>query len=61
MGWWGTIAGLTFYKRLTLVARDRSVEKVFYPVYPPDENAAQVLEWLHARVMFPSPAFFRWA
>jgi peroxiredoxin len=43
------IAGLTLYKRLTLVAQDARIVKVFYPVFPPDENAAAVLAWLRAR------------
>ena len=34
------------YKRVTLVARDGVVEKVFYPVFPPDRNAADVLAYL---------------
>jgi peroxiredoxin len=41
-------AGTTLYKRLTLVARDGRVEKVFYPVFPPDRNAADVEEYLRA-------------
>jgi peroxiredoxin len=40
------IAGMTLYKRLTLVARARRIVKVFYPVFPPDENAEEVLEWI---------------
>jgi peroxiredoxin len=40
------IAGLTLYRRLTLVAVDGAVEKVFYPVFPPDRNAADVVDWL---------------
>ncbi|MDP9367370.1 MAG: peroxiredoxin [Chloroflexota bacterium] len=40
------IAGMTLIKRLTLVIRDGRVEKVFYPVFPPDKNAETVLEWL---------------
>jgi peroxiredoxin len=39
-------AGTRFYKRLTFVARDGHIEKVFYPVFPPDRNAAEVLAWL---------------
>ena len=35
-------AGMTLYKRLTLVARDGRIEKVFYPVFPPDRNAGDV-------------------
>jgi peroxiredoxin len=38
--------GLTHYKRLTFVARDGRIEHVFYPVFPPDQNAAEVLAWL---------------
>ncbi|MDQ0377986.1 peroxiredoxin [Amycolatopsis thermophila] len=41
-------AGLTLYKRLTLIVRDGVVEHVFYPVFPPDEHAGQVLAWLRA-------------
>ncbi len=33
-------------KRLTLVIRDGTIETVFYPVFPPDKSAAQVIEWL---------------
>jgi peroxiredoxin len=32
-------------KRLTLVVRDGHIEKVFYPVFPPDRHAAEVLAW----------------
>ena len=39
-------AGMTLYKRLTFVARGGVIEKVFYPVFPPDRNAAEVEEWL---------------
>jgi peroxiredoxin len=39
-------AGMTLYKRLTLIARDGRIEHVFYPVFPPDRNAADVLEYL---------------
>lgn len=40
------IEGMTLIKRLTLVARDGTIEKVFYPVFPPDANAGEVLDWL---------------
>jgi peroxiredoxin len=43
------IAGLTLYKRCTLVAEDARIAKVFYPVFPPDENAGDVLRWLQNR------------
>jgi len=32
--------------RLTLVARGGRIERVFYPVFPPDRNAADVVAWL---------------
>jgi peroxiredoxin len=37
------------YKRLAFVAEDGRICKVFYPVFPPDRNAADVVDWLHAR------------
>ena len=43
------IAGLTLYKRITLVAQDARIVKVFYPVFPPDANAGDVLAWLQSR------------
>lgn len=41
-----TAAGMELYKRLTFVALDGRIEKVFYPVIPPDRNATDVLAWL---------------
>ena len=38
--------GLTLYKRLALVAERGTIVKVFYPVFPPDRNAQDVLDWL---------------
>jgi len=43
------IAELTLYKRITLVAEDARIVKVFYPVFPPDANAGEVLAWLRSR------------
>jgi peroxiredoxin len=43
-------AGMTLYKRLTLVLRHGRVEHVMYPVFPPDENAAEALAWIRARL-----------
>jgi peroxiredoxin len=39
-------SGMTLLKRFTLVVLDGIVEHVFYPVFPPDRNAADVLNWL---------------
>jgi peroxiredoxin len=41
--------GLTLYKRATLVVEACAVAKVFYPVFPPDENAAEVAAWLRSQ------------
>jgi len=40
------VEGMTLYKRLTFVAEAGRIVKVFYPVFPPDRNAAEVLAWL---------------
>lgn len=41
------VESMVLIKRLTLVLRDGSIEKVFYPVFPPDKNAEQVIAWLN--------------
>jgi peroxiredoxin len=43
-----TAAGMTLYKRLTLIVRDGIIQKVFYPVHPPEANAADVIAWLES-------------
>lgn len=40
------LAGETFLKRVTLIVHGGRVEKCFYPVFPPDRNAEDVLAWL---------------
>jgi peroxiredoxin (alkyl hydroperoxide reductase subunit C) len=40
------VAGLTLIKRLALIVDDARITHVFYPVFPPDRNAADVLAWL---------------
>lgn len=40
--------GRRLYRRLTLIARAGRIEKVFYPVFPPDAHAQQVVGWLRA-------------
>jgi peroxiredoxin len=39
-------SGMTLLKRLTLIVRDGGIEHVFYPVFPPDRNATEVVGWL---------------
>ena len=40
------VAAMTLNKRLALVIDDGRIAKVFYPVFPPDRNAGDVLAWL---------------
>ena len=44
-----SVAGQTLLARLTLVIKAGVIEHVFYPVFPPDSHAAEVLAWLRAR------------
>jgi peroxiredoxin len=46
------VEGMTLYRRLTFVAARGTIVKAFYPVFPPDRNAAEVLAWLADR---PAP------
>ena len=41
-------AGQTLIKRLAMIIDDGKIAHVFYPVFPPDRNAGDVLEWLKA-------------
>jgi peroxiredoxin len=40
------VAALTLIKRLAMVIDDARITQVFYPVFPPDRNAGEVLAWL---------------
>ena len=42
--------GVTYLKRLTLVLRDGRIERVFYPVHPPEAHAREALLWVKERV-----------
>jgi peroxiredoxin len=42
------VAGQTLLKRLTMLVRDGTIEHVWYPVFPPDRHAGEVLAWLEA-------------
>jgi peroxiredoxin len=39
-------AGMTLLKRMVLVVDDSAISKVFYPVFPPDKSAEEVIAWL---------------
>lgn len=43
-----TVAGYELLRRLTMVVRDGVIERVWYPVFPPDAHAAEVLAWLQS-------------
>jgi peroxiredoxin len=38
--------GMVLLKRLTMVIDDGRIGRVFYPVFPPDKNAEEVIGWL---------------
>ena len=41
-----TVAGMTLLKRMVFVIDDGVISEVFYPVFPPDKSAAEVVAWL---------------
>lgn len=41
-----SVVGMTLLKRMSLIIDDGIIVKVFYPVFPPDKNAAEVVNWL---------------
>lgn len=41
--------GLTLLKRLTMIIENGRIAHVFYPVFPPDQNAQAVIDWLRKR------------
>jgi peroxiredoxin len=43
-----SVDGMTLLKRLTFVLDNGIITKVFYPVFPPDRSAAEVIAWLKA-------------
>jgi peroxiredoxin len=44
-----TTSGMTLLKRMALIIDDGVITKVFYPVFPPDKNAEEVIAWLRSR------------
>lgn len=41
-----TAAGMTLLKRMAWVIDDGVITKVFYPVFPPDKSAEEVVAWI---------------
>jgi peroxiredoxin len=42
------VEGMLLSKRVTLIADNGIIEKVFYPVFPPNENVNEVMAYLNA-------------
>jgi len=40
------VAGMTLLRRMVLVTDDGTIAKAFYPVFPPDRSADEVVAWL---------------
>lgn len=48
-----TTGGIRYLKRLSLLVADGCIERVFYPIHPPEAHADEVLSMLHADAMQP--------
>jgi len=51
-----TADGPRLYARLTLIVSGGRIEHAFYPIFPPDGHAGEVLAWLRANPAPGSPA-----
>lgn len=47
------VDGIVAYKRLTIIARDGVIARVRYPVFPPNSDADEVLDWLRTATVRP--------
>jgi peroxiredoxin len=47
------VDGMRLVKRLTMIVRSGRIERVLYPVFPPNESATEVLRWVSSN---PIPA-----
>jgi peroxiredoxin len=45
------VEGMVLLKRLTMIINGGRIENVFYPVFPPDKNAEEVITWLKGRTV----------
>jgi peroxiredoxin len=50
------VAGVTLYRRVTLIAEQGKIVKVFHPVFPPERNADEVIAWISRRPTPDAPA-----
>jgi len=46
-----SVDGIELFKRITLIILDGKITKVFYPVFPPDRSADEVLAWLRSEIV----------
>jgi len=46
-----SVSGMQLYKRLTMIVEQGYILKLFYPVFPPNRNADEVLAWLRPKGM----------
>lgn len=51
-----TIQQQIYIQRITLICRDSVIEKVFYPVFPPDKNARQVIDYISSLAFTADPS-----
>lgn len=49
------VEGMRLVKRLTLIVREGRIEHVLYPVFPPNESAAEVIRWLREHPISDRP------
>ncbi|MGI8518997.1 MAG: peroxiredoxin [Actinomycetota bacterium] len=45
------VGSMRLFKRVTLIAKGAKIVKVFYPIFPPDRNAGDVVAWLKTNEM----------
>ena len=43
-----TVDGMTLIRRMAWVIDDGVITRVFYPVFPPDKNAEEVVSWIQS-------------
>ncbi len=43
-----TVGSTRLLRRVTLICRSGTIERVFYPIFPPDQHAAEVVAWLRS-------------
>jgi peroxiredoxin len=44
------VEGRKMIRRLTLILKENEIKKCFYPVFPPDKNVIEVINWLNEKL-----------